>query len=378
MLRPTCFTLLGVAALCSTALADTGDDTSSSISDTETAYTGAQILVGDRDVTFANVGAGEYANEDQDVYAFFSGNTLYVGAEDAEGNALDAIVEFFWFESSIDRGSDFYVAVIKARTTPHVSEDWYLETGDSPVLAVEATTDISTGVHAFRWDWSLPFENYGIDSYGDATLTTSYGVGLSSEGSAIAAETVEEDGTKVEGNIQTKGYLNADYKVQATYQVTLYRWDVVVRGSPDVMRWEMQLNTSDRDEQNAYHEYFLVMQTEEEQSFVIDKLDIGASVQNWWTWSETLGVSMTNIEIQRPEGWDDGLNDTGTPFPQDTGDPADDTDEPEGGDDTGPDGDGDGDGDDAPKLCGCSATPVAPMVVPLALLGLGLAVRRRD
>ena len=45
------------------------------------------------------------------------------GDDDGEGvdvydNTIDAIVEFFWFQSSIDRGTDFYVAVIKTRVTP--------------------------------------------------------------------------------------------------------------------------------------------------------------------------------------------------------------------------------------------------------------------
>ena len=66
-------------------------------------------------------------------------NTLYVGAEDDYGNGIDGIVEFFWFESSIDRGADFYVAVIKARTTPNVTDDWYLMEDDTkPVQKVSA------------------------------------------------------------------------------------------------------------------------------------------------------------------------------------------------------------------------------------------------
>jgi uncharacterized protein (TIGR03382 family) len=283
-------------------------------------------------------------------------------------------VEFFWFESSIDRGSDFYVAVIKARTTPHVSEDWYLEVENNPVLAVEATADISSGTQAFRWDWSLPFENYGIDSYGDATLSTSYGIGGSTEGSAIMSETYDEDGTKVEGQVQAKGYLNADYKVQATYQVTLYRWDIVVRGSPDVMRWEMTLNTGDRNEQNAYHEYFLVMQAEEDTTFTIDSLDIGATVENWWQWSESLGVALSDVKVARPEGWDNEIRDSGIPWDPDTGGPGGDSDQP--ADDTAEDGDGDKDGEDG---CGCSAAPGTPAALGLFLLGLSvLGYRRRD
>src|SRR5687767_15475318 len=107
-----------------------------------------------------NMDLGEY---EQTEYSYWSGNTLYAGAEDEHGNGVDAIIEFFWFESSIDRGSDFYVAVIKARTTPNTQDDWYLEVDeDHPVLSVQARTDISRGTSAFRWDWSVPFESYGM------------------------------------------------------------------------------------------------------------------------------------------------------------------------------------------------------------------------
>jgi hypothetical protein len=367
--------LLGLPAA---VIADTGDNTGdSNISGAETSYTGAQILQGDRDVTIGSTGFGTYGNESDDRYAFFSGNTLYLGVEDVEGNAIDSIIEFFWFESSIDRGSDFYVAVVKMRTTPAVDNDWYLETSDMPVIYFEALTDIGGGSQAFRWDWSIPFENYGIDSYGDATLTTSYGIGTSSEGSAIMAETYDEDGVKAEAQIQAKGYLNADYKVNATYQVTLYRWDVTVRGSPDEMRWQMSLNTSDRDEQSAYHEFFLVMQAEEETPFTIETLDLGAGVQNWWTWSETLGVSLANITIQRPEGWESALDDTGTPFPYDTDDPADDSDEPDDGDTAGETDTDDSDNEDD-GLCGCSSAAAPLSALWLLPLGLGLLARRRE
>ena len=86
------------------------------------------------------------------------------------------IIEFFWFQSSIDRGSDFYVAVIKARASPgdncywgpwlagadcHLWADELQDWGEYPVISVEAMTDISREAGAFRWDWSVPFENYG-------------------------------------------------------------------------------------------------------------------------------------------------------------------------------------------------------------------------
>jgi hypothetical protein len=87
------------------------------LSESDTSYTGATILEGDLDVTFENVIDVEL-KEDTYPYAFFEGNTLYLGNSDILDNSVDAIVEFFWFESSIDRATDFYVAVIKVRSTP--------------------------------------------------------------------------------------------------------------------------------------------------------------------------------------------------------------------------------------------------------------------
>ena len=86
------------------------------LSASETSYIGATMLEGGLDLTF------DYANplnpDNNNAYAYFSGNTLYAGNEDDHGNMVDAIIEFFWFESSIDRGSDFYVAIVKARSNP--------------------------------------------------------------------------------------------------------------------------------------------------------------------------------------------------------------------------------------------------------------------
>ncbi len=81
-----------------------------SLSDAETSYSGATILVGNEDAWFETYTPGPMTRDgkyEQTEYAFWSGNTLYVGSEDEHGNQVDAIVEFFWFESSIDRGSDF-------------------------------------------------------------------------------------------------------------------------------------------------------------------------------------------------------------------------------------------------------------------------------
>jgi len=272
------------------------------------------MLAGEGDVSFGGFTWSDQTSEDDstiDSYAFFSGNTLYAGANDEWGNSVDSIVEFFWFESSIDRGSDFFVAVIKARTSPAVDQDWYLETSDAPVLSVVAETNVAAGDQGFRWDWSVPFENYGIDSCGEATLETAYGLGTSAEGSALLSETIDEDGYTVQGTVQSKGYLSSEYRVQTMYQVSLYEWNVDVTGRADEMGWDMWLNTSLRDDQNAYHEYFLAMQVEEDGSFMIDTLDISGAF-DYWTWyfgKSEVGIMLTDVMLTRPQAYDPSTDD---------------------------------------------------------------------
>ena len=164
------------SVVCASALSVTSAFASDGMSLTETSFSGAIMLEPGNTVEAESFDVGEMSHKyGQKQYAYWSGNTLYVGAEDDYGNGIDGIVEFFWFESSIDRGADFYVAVIKARTTPNVTDDWYLMEDDTkPVQKVSAHTNISREAGAFRWDWSLPFENYGMDSYGQVSLKNSY------------------------------------------------------------------------------------------------------------------------------------------------------------------------------------------------------------
>jgi hypothetical protein len=368
-------------------LTATAGDTSSGdsgLSEAQTSYTGAVMLEGEVDVVFGGIEVGDMGLEDgQERYAFFTGNTLYFGVEDDSANSVDGIAEFFWFESSIDRGSDFYVAVLKIRTTPNVDEEWYLDVSDQPVNMVRAETDTSRGVGAFRWDWSLPFENYGLDSYGEVTLNSEYGIGGNAEGSAMFAKTVEEEGDIAEINVQSKGFVNSDYKVATQYQVTLYRWNTIVQGSAGYMDWSVTLENSDRDTQSAYHEYFLVMQVDEGETFTIDRLDIGGGLNGWWWGVETsLGVAITDIQLSQPPfepDWNDKDTDGNGSAEEDDywSDREDETVEDSDSDDgASPD----EEADINVSLFGCAAAPLAP-AAPLALAGmLGLLgiVRRRS
>ncbi len=287
------------------------------LSEAQTSYIGAQMLEGNSDLTFDF--ATPLNPDNENAYAYFSGNTLYVGNEDDHGNTVDAIIEFFWFESSIDRASDFYVAIVKARSNPGRElwvEDW-TNYGASPVLSVEAlcfACGDPSGPEfngAFRWDWAVPFDDYGIDAYGEIVFTNSYGLGAGAngeagaEGSAMShgqyTENIEGD-IKAAGDVQVKGYVNSDYRVQTQYQVMLYEWDVETTGTADTMAWDMYLNLEAREEYQAYHEYFLPLQVEEGQTFIIDQINVLGSFDNGMTQVTpyTMGVSLENVEISPP------------------------------------------------------------------------------
>ncbi len=303
------------------------------LSDSETAYTGAVMLRGNHEVTMESVVPGYVGDESYQAdgrYAYFSGNTLYAGVQDDESNYVDMIAEFFWFESSIDRGSDFYVAVVKARTSPNL-KDWVLrrESGDflgyflpddEATLYLRAQTDVSGGTSAFRWDWSIPFDNYGWDAFGNVTMETKYGLSVDAEGSAQKAFEFEKGGVPVEANVQAKGYFNSNYQVNTKYEVTLNRWEVVVHGSAAQIDWQLNLHSPDRETQNAYHEYFIAMQADQGVPFTLDWLEVGGSVRDpKWYWfdeyrslsSAVTGITLRPPQLPPPPPTNDGEKNTG-------------------------------------------------------------------
>jgi len=276
----------------------------SNLSDSETSFSGAVMLVGNEDATMQAVEPGQFSSETDSRYGFFVGNTLYAGIADEHGNTVDLIGEFFWFESSIDRGSDFYVGIFKLRTSPLELDGWRLERGSS-ILYLDAESDLASQAGSFRWDWSVPFESYGWDSFGSVSLETEYGLGLQAEGSAMTATGTDEEGASYSASVQSKGYLNSEYKVRTQYQVTLWRWEVMVQGSAGHMSWDMVLNSPDREDQNAYHEFFLVMQTELGQPFEISALEFGGQVKDnrllWFDRHSDLSALLPSIMLTRPE-----------------------------------------------------------------------------
>jgi hypothetical protein len=292
-----------------------GSTTSGSVSDAETSFKGAMMLQADIDVSFGEVTSGVLEDDDNYRYAFFSGNTLYAGVEDIHGNTTDMIAEFFWFESSIDRGSDFWVAVVKARTTPNLEEGWKLTVEEEPVLSLHAETYNDMDNSGFRWDWSLPFESYGWDAYGSVTMESSYGLNTNAEGASMVAfeykdtETDSDAGTgygeEVSATVQAKGYLNESFQIQTKYQITLWRWEMMVQGTPSDMDWDLYLDSWDRQDQNAYHEFMVVMQADEDKGFNLERLELSGNTTDprwyWWDSTSTMSIAVNDIHISRPE-----------------------------------------------------------------------------
>jgi len=180
--------------------------------------------------------------------------------------------------------------------------DW----GEHPVITVEAMTDIEREQGAFRWDWSVPFESYGIDAYSQVTFENKYGIGSDSEGAAMihGEYKLDEEGYEVEaeGELQVKGYHSSEYSVNTQYEVTLYEWDVYVDGRADLMAWDMYLNLGERERQSAYHEYFLSIQVEEGIPFRIDSLNFVGNFDIGWydPFHHELGVTLNDVTISQP------------------------------------------------------------------------------
>ena len=294
----------------------TGSPPDHRLGDSETSYTGAVMLTAGTDIVLGEVipgAVGDVGGVSRN--ARFIGNTLYAEATDGDGNAVAMVAEFYWFESSVPRGSDFFVGVVKARTIPHLAADWVLEHDPNsptdvvradrgPCLYVRSTTNPELDEGSFRWDWSLPFRDYHMDAYGTIRMRADYGVGLMSNGSAQTAYQRNEHGVEVEVEAQATGHVNADYNVNTNYEITLYRWDIFTRNSGNMLEWSMFLRTGDREQQNAYHEFFIAMQVDEGGEFHLGNLEIGGHIKRkrslWFDEHRALSVAVQDILLKRP------------------------------------------------------------------------------
>jgi len=299
----------------------------SGVSATDTSFIGARILSEGEEIQGGDLYTGIYDDYETQAYGFWQGDTLFFGAENEDtGNTIDGIAEFFWFESSIPKSSDFYVIVLKVKSSPNTIDDWQLSQEDNwlgefmydiqPAQHVEAVMKNSGEAGAIRWDWSVPFQNYKWEPLKTINMEQAYSAGYDLSGGANAsADPVQLAGSllgmdfkeggflkdlKSQVNIQSKGYLNNSYKVSSQYSVTLYRWEMVVLGGADNMAWNLVV-TKDGSTANdsAYHEYFMVIQAPQGEQVHLEDIHLGATFRNhnplWFDGWDSVSVTLGDV-----------------------------------------------------------------------------------
>ena len=309
-------------------------DVESQISEGDTSFVGARVLKSGVEIWGGDTYIGPYEDEETQRYGFWQGDTYFFGAENLDtGNTVDGVAEFFWFESSIPKSADFYVAVIKVKSAPNIIDDWQLSQEDNwlgeflydikAAQFLEVVMSEAGQSGAIRWDWSVPFQNYKWEPLKTINIAQSYSAGYDAsisgdvDGNAGVKAEFKEAGVLADAtagvDIQSKGYVNESFKVSSQYSVTLFKWEMVVQGGADDMAWNLII-TKDGSTANdsAYHEYYVVIQAPQGDQVHLRDLNIGASFRNnnllwfdgWDHISATLGdiIWTPPVDIECYEG----------------------------------------------------------------------------
>ncbi|MDP6942789.1 MAG: MopE-related protein [Myxococcota bacterium] len=311
-------------------------DVTTGMSDTGTNFQGARILTGGVDVVVGGMAVqGTFGDEDNsEYYMNWQGSTLYFGVNSmSTTNTVDGIVEFYWFESSIPRGSDFYVMQIKVKSSPDVWGNWRVAMEPSfvdeyiffwqdiqPAQMLDVYMEDGGDHGSLRWDFSVPFDTYEWQPEKTMQIRESYGAGYEIKAGANASAEAEGQVQFKEGgivadlsggaDIQSKGYINESFKVQSQYTVTLYHWQMLVQSGGDEIHYKTVIlpNSVDHeaDKDSAYHEYFVVLQSTRGVPVHVEDIHIGASFRHvipfWFDGAEDLTVSIGDIWITPPTG----------------------------------------------------------------------------
>ena len=298
----------------------------SGISATDTSFVGARILKEGTEIWGGDPYAGIYDDVDTQSYGFWQGDTLFFGAENEEtGNTVDGVAEIYWFESSIPKSSDFYVMVLKVKSSPNIIDDWQLSQEDNwlgefmydilPAQHVDVGMKNSGEAGAIRWDWSVPFQNYKWEPVKTINIEQSYSAGYDASASGGANGDIgwkgefKEAGVLADAtagvNIQSKGYVNSSFKVSSQYSVTLFKWEMVVLGGADDMVWNLIISTDGSTaNDSAYHEYFIVVQAPQSQLVHMEDINIGATFRNhnalWFDSWDSVSITLGDVQWGPP------------------------------------------------------------------------------
>ena len=104
--------------------------------------------------------------------------------------------------------------------------------------------------------------------------------------------------------IQVKGSIEADYRATTNYTVTLYKWEMRVSTSAQDMEWGLVPLDPDRVTDNAYHEYFIVLQGDRDTTVGLDSLQFGGDFRSynpiWFDGFETLDARIRDLRLTAP------------------------------------------------------------------------------
>ena len=289
---------------------------------TQTNYIGARLLKGGENVQVGSIGVGPYEdNESRDRYSYWQGDTHFAGVKDPEtGNKVDIVTEWYWFESSIPRNADFYVGVVKVKSSPNVVDSWYLkeENGwygnivwpDDVIQLLQVDMDPSGEWGGIRWDWCVPFDTYSYEPMKTIEVGSTYSAGFDVEGKVDGTGKMGfSEGGKLadlsaKANIQAKGYVSGKHSVSTQYTITLFKWQVLVSSGADSMSWQMRVLKDGNNQDSAYHEYFVVIQAEKGTDVWVPAMHIAANFKNskWWWFDgyQALSASIQDITFTPP------------------------------------------------------------------------------
>jgi len=296
---------------------DTGGATETIAAETEqlsmsqSTYIGAKILEGQDNVSTGSIIVGPYEDADNTRYKYWQGNTLFAGVVNQEtGNSVDLVAEIYWFKSSIPRNADFYVMVIKVKSSPNPEDGWILKEGngwmppwpEDVVQELDVHMDPSGANGAIRWDWSVPFDSYSWEPMKTIEVESGYSAGFDAN-AGFSEGGILKDLTD-DSNIQAKGYVNAQHKVSSHYTINLYKWQMLVNSGANNMNWKMKIMDDSNADNTAYHEYFLVIQAEKGSTVTIDSIDFGGNFADpawyWFDSQDHLSASLNNITFDPP------------------------------------------------------------------------------
>ena len=143
-------------------------------------------------------------------------------------------------------------------------------------------------------------------------ISESYGYSFNGNANAQgkASQQFKEGGmvADLSGNaqIQSKGYINSDFKVQSQYTVTLAKWQMLVASGGEDIHYKLVVlpHDDENEQESGYYEYYIVIQAGRGTPVHIEEMEIGGMFRHtiplWFDSYEGLSVTVGDIWITPP------------------------------------------------------------------------------